>query len=99
MSSKSFYLLSTSLDFVKGNRFEFRDFERRFQEKLDRMREENEREKAYPLTQRMQDMSKRMDAKMKEEWEKDKKTTLTRWGWVKGDDSSQDEKKDDFQEE
>lgn len=77
----------------------FADFERRFQEKLDRMREANEREKAYPMTQRMQDMANRMNAQMKENWEKDKKATLTRWGWIKDSDSSQDEKKDDFQEE
>ena len=37
------------------------------------------------MTQRMQDMSKRMDAQMREDWEKDKKATLTRWGWIKGD--------------
>ena len=77
----------------------FADFERRFQEKLDRMREANEREKAYPMTQRMQDMANRMNAQAKENWEKDKKETLTRWGWIKDSDSSQDEKKDDFQEE
>lgn len=74
----------------------FADFERRFQEKLDRMREADEREKAYPMSQRMQDMADRWDVKAKENWEKDKKETLTRWGWVKDEDSSQDEKKDDF---
>ncbi|MCB1067423.1 MAG: hypothetical protein KDK96_08960 [Chlamydiia bacterium] len=74
----------------------FADFERRFQEKLDRMREADEREKAYPMSQRMQDMADRWDVKAKESWEKDKKETLTRWGWVKDEDSSQDEKKDDF---
>lgn len=78
---------------------DFADFERRFQEKLDRMREANEREKAYPMTQRMHDMANRMNAQAKENWGKDKKETLTRWGWIKDSDSSQDEKKDDFQEE
>lgn len=77
----------------------FADFERRFQEKLDRMREADEREKAYPMSQRMQDMADRWDARAKENWEKDKKATLTRWGWVKDKGSSQGEKKDDFHEE
>lgn len=63
----------------------FADFEKRFQKRLDQSREEADREKAYPMTQRMQDMSKRMDAQMREDWEKDKKATLTRWGWIKGD--------------
>ena len=74
----------------------FADFERRFQENLDRMKEADKREKTYPMSQKMQDMADRWNDQAKENWEKDKKETLTRWGWVKDEDSSQDEKKDDF---
>lgn len=75
----------------------FNETARRIQEKFERMKEKEEEEKAYPFSQRMQDLSDRWDERTKKDWEKHKNTTLTQWGWVKESPPSQEDNKDSVQ--
>lgn len=56
----------------------FAETKRRFQEKFDQIRNEAEREKVYPMSQKIQDMADQWDVQAKKNWEKSKKEIFSR---------------------